>query len=60
MADWLGVCHGDACAPDILVGDDGMGGGHVDLGVLGVADRTVATWNCRTEYASGSDVIQAA
>lgn len=38
-ADRLVVCHGDACAPNTLVADDGAPAGHVDLGSLGVADR---------------------
>ncbi|WP_278234951.1 aminoglycoside 3'-phosphotransferase [Isoptericola sp. AK164] len=37
--DRLVVCHGDACAPNTLVADDGTWAGHVDLGTLGVADR---------------------
>lgn len=37
--DHLVVCHGDACAPNTLVGPDGAWVGHVDLGSLGVADR---------------------
>jgi kanamycin kinase len=37
--DRLVVCHGDACAPNTLMADDGSCGGHVDLGDLGVADR---------------------
>ena len=37
--DHLVVCHGDACAPNTLVGADGRWVGHVDLGSLGVADR---------------------
>jgi len=37
--DRLVVCHGDACAPNTLLGDDGAWTGHVDLGALGVADR---------------------
>lgn len=38
-ADRLVVCHGDACAPNTLMADDGSYSGHVDLGELGVADR---------------------
>ncbi|MFG1934549.1 phosphotransferase [Mycobacterium sp. NPDC048908] len=38
-ADRLVVCHGDACAPNTLLADDGTFSGHVDLGDLGVADR---------------------
>ncbi|MGP3533851.1 phosphotransferase [Microbacterium sp. RD1] len=37
--DRLVVCHGDACSPNTLLGDDGEWMGHVDLGALGVADR---------------------
>jgi kanamycin kinase len=51
--DHLVVCHGDACAPNTLLADDGRWSGHVDLGSLGVADRWAdlatatrsATWN---------------
>ena len=32
-------CHGDACAPNTLIDDDGTRVGHVDFGSLGVADR---------------------
>lgn len=38
-ADLLVVCHGDACAPNTIIGDDAHWTGHVDLGHLGVADR---------------------
>jgi kanamycin kinase len=34
----LVVIHGDACAPNTLIADDGTLAGHVDLGQLGVAD----------------------
>ena len=38
-ADELVVCHGDACAPNTLIGPDGHWTGHVALSELGVADR---------------------
>ncbi|MFF1869845.1 aminoglycoside 3'-phosphotransferase [Kitasatospora herbaricolor] len=55
--DRLVVCHGDACAPNTLVGDDGTCVGHVDLGALGRADRwadlAVATWSTEWNYGPG-------
>jgi kanamycin kinase len=55
--DRLVVCHGDACAPNTLLGDDGTPTGHVDLGDLGVADRwadlAVATWSTEWNYGEG-------
>ena len=55
--DRLVVCHGDACAPNTLIDDDGRFCGHVDLGDLGVADRwadlAVATLSLSWNY-SGS------
>jgi len=56
--DRLVVCHGDACAPNTLLGDDGRWTGHVDLGALGVADRWAdlavaarsTTWNYGPGY----------
>ena len=53
--DRLVVCHGDACAPNTLIDDDGRCRGHVDLGDLGVADRwadlAVATLSLSWNYA---------
>jgi kanamycin kinase len=53
----LVVCHGDACAPNTLLHDDGTWSGHVDLGSLGAADRwadlAVATWSLDWNYGPG-------
>jgi kanamycin kinase len=55
--DRMVVCHGDACAPNTLLTDDGSCAGHVDLGQLGVADRwadlAVATWSTEWNYGPG-------
>jgi kanamycin kinase len=52
--DRLVVCHGDSCAPNTLLTDDGRCSGHVDLGDLGVADRwadlAIATWSTTWNY----------
>lgn len=57
--DRLVVCHGDPCAPNTIVGDDGRWVGHVDLGALGVADRwadlAVATMSLGWNYGDGWD-----
>jgi kanamycin kinase len=37
--DLLVVCHGDPCAPNTIIGEDGRWVGHVDFASLGVADR---------------------
>lgn len=56
-ADRLVVCHGDACAPNTLMTDDGTCCGHVDLGDLGIADRwadlAVATMSLDWNYPGG-------
>lgn len=58
--DELVVCHGDSCAPNTLITDDGHWSGHVDLGDLGVADRwadlAIATWSTTWNYGAGWEV----
>src|ERR1035437_7299382 len=55
--DQLGGCHGDSCAPNTLLSDDGRWSAHVDLGALGTADRwadlAVATWNVTLNFGAG-------
>ncbi len=57
--DRLVVCHGDTCAPNTLLDDNGQWTGHVDLGVMGVADRwadlAVATWSTTWNYGPGME-----
>jgi kanamycin kinase len=52
--DKLVVCHGDACAPNTLIDEDGGWRGHVDFGDLGIADRwadlAVAEWSLGYDY----------
>lgn len=64
-ADRLVVCHGDACCPNTLIGDDGRWVAHVDLGALGVADRwadlAVASMSTAWNYGPGwEDALLAA
>lgn len=51
------VCHGDACCPNTLIGDDGGFTGHVDFGAMGVADRwadiAVASMSTAWNYGQG-------
>ena len=51
------VCHGDACAPNTLLADDGSPAGHVDLGALGTGDRWAdlapACWSADHNYGPG-------
>lgn len=55
--DRLVVCHGDACAPNTLIGEDGRWRAHVDLGALGTADRwadiAVAAMSTEWNYGPG-------
>ena len=55
--DKVVVCHGDSCAPNTLLTDDGRWSGHVDLGGLGLADRwadlAIATWSTIWNYDPG-------
>lgn len=57
--DRLVISHGDACAPNTIIGDDGSFVGHVDLGELGVADRwadlAVASWSLEWNYGPGHE-----
>jgi kanamycin kinase len=52
--DRLVVCHGDACAPNTLIDDDGHFLAIVDLGRLGIGDRwadlAVATYSLGWNY----------
>jgi kanamycin kinase len=55
--DRLVVCHGDACAPNTLLGADGRWSAHVDFDAMGIADRwadiAVATWSTQWNYGPG-------
>jgi kanamycin kinase len=55
------VCHGDPCAPNTLIGDDGRWSGHVDLAALGAADRwadlAVGSWSLSWNYGPGWETL---
>ncbi|MGY1552632.1 phosphotransferase [Microbacterium sp. A588] len=55
--DRLVVCHGDACAPNTLLDEDGTPLAHVDLAALGTADRwadiAVASMSTLWNYGPG-------
>lgn len=55
--DLLVVCHGDACSPNTLIGEDGRWTAHVDLAALGIADRwadiAIATYATTWNYGEG-------
>ena len=55
--DLLVVCHGDACCPNTLIGDNGRWTAHVDLGALGTGDRwadiAVAAMSTEWNYGPG-------
>ena len=55
--DKLVVCHGDPCAPNTLLDDDGNWSGNVDMAALGRADRwadlAVASLSLSWNYGPG-------
>jgi len=55
--DGLVVIHGDACAPNTVIGPDGRFVGHVDLGAIGVGDRwadlAIASMSLDWNYGEG-------
>ncbi|MGB3414547.1 MAG: aminoglycoside 3'-phosphotransferase [Microbacteriaceae bacterium] len=59
--DQLVICHGDACAPNTLIAEDGHFLASVDLGRLGLADRwadlTVATMSLAWNYPAYDEAV---
>jgi kanamycin kinase len=59
--DRLVVCHGDACAPNTLLDDDGRFLANVDFGRLGIADRwadlAVATMSLGWNYENYDETL---
>jgi kanamycin kinase len=57
--DRLVVCHGDPCAPNTLIHDDGTFAAIVDLARLGTADRwadlAVASWSLEWNFGHGHE-----
>ncbi len=55
--DGLVVIHGDACAPNTIIGADGRFAGHVDLGAIGIGDRwadlAIASMSLDWNYGEG-------
>lgn len=59
--DQLVVCHGDPCAPNTMIDDQGHWSAHVDMDALGTADRwadlAVATYSLEWNYGPGLDSV---
>lgn len=59
--DRLVVCHGDPCAPNTLLREDGRFVGHVDVQRLGAADRwadlAVATMSFEWNYSDYDEAV---
>lgn len=57
--DHLVIAHGDACAPNTLIAENGSFLAHVDLGSVGVADRwadlAIASWSLEWNYGPGHE-----
>jgi kanamycin kinase len=56
-SDQFVVCHGDACAPNTLINNNGQWAGHVDMEKLvvadGWADLAIAAWSTQWNYGPG-------